>query len=333
MELTPLREDNLRDLVCLPGGLELAGKSFLGDLPRVAEWHRERLREGLRGAIAYASGTPRGFVEFMPAETAPLPIEAPGACVLLCFHWAGTEPEDPTHLAEERRMLEAAIDSARREFTGIAALGWNHPTHYPLALLTALGFREVTRDEPIALVWLPFREGAPAPRLAPVRFLPRNLSREGRLAIDSAWSSRCPYSVSFAECLRLAVAAQEQGERISFVERCIDTRADAFEHAASPWDWGWAYLNGRPINPFALPGDTLAAEIARHVPPITAQDSAARSRGVSTAVRPRRSHTRGTPREDPDRQTRPGIPCRLEPLDMPRRRGRLSAERYRRPLR
>ncbi len=270
MELARLREENVGDLVCLPGGLELAGKSFLGDLSHVAEWHRERLQEGMSGRIAYADGVARGFVEIMPAETAPFPIVAPGACVLLCFHWAGTEPEDPAHLAEERHMLEAVIADARREFTGIAALGWNHPTHYPLALLTALGFREVVRQEPIALVWLPFRDGVPEPQLAQPRFSPRDLSGDGLLAIDAAWSARCPYSVSFAGRLRAAVAGQPERGRISFIERRIDTRADAFEHAASPWDWGWAYVNGRPINPFALPGDTLAAEISRHVPPATA---------------------------------------------------------------
>ncbi len=266
MEWVPLSQANVGDLVCLPGGLELAGKTFLGDLARVGAWHQERLREGMSGLIAYEDGRPRGFVETMPAETAPFPIEAPGACVLLCFHWAGTAPEDPAHLAAERLMLEAAIVRARREFTGMAALGWNHPTHYPLHLLAALGFREIVREEPIALVWLPFCDGAAEPRLAPARFRPRDLSGSGALAIDAAWSSRCPYSVSFAERLRAAVAGQADRERISFVERRIDTRGDAFESAVAPWDWGWVYLNGRPIDPFALPGDSLAREIARHVP-------------------------------------------------------------------
>jgi hypothetical protein len=269
LALAPLREENLGDIVCLPGGLELAGKSFRGDLTQVAEWHRGRLREGMRGIVAYADNKPRGFVEFMPAEAAPFPIVAPGACVLLCFHWAGTAPEDPAHLAEERRLLEAVIADARREFTGIATLGWNHPTHYPLALLAALGFREIARDEPIALAWLPFRGSAAQPSLAPVRFRPRDLSGEGRLAIDAAWSSRCPYSVSFAERLRAATAALPEQARISLVERRIDTRADAFDHAASPWDWGWVYVNGRSLNPFAFPGDSLAAEIARHLPPVS----------------------------------------------------------------
>ncbi len=266
MDVERLSHGTLDDMVCLPGGLELAGKSFLGDLVQVTDWHRDRLGEGLRGLVAYADGKPRGFIEWMAAEAAPFPIDAPGASVLLCFHWAGTAPEDPEHLAAERRLLETAIADARREFRGMATLGWNHPTHYPIALLAALGFREIVRDEPIALVWLPFRNGASEPRLAPVRFRPRDLSREGRLAIDAAWSARCPYSVSFAERLRRAVAGQERRQLVDVVQHRIDTRDDAFRLAASPWDWGWVYFNGRSVNPFALPGDGLEGEIARSIP-------------------------------------------------------------------
>jgi len=265
-ETRPLDGTTLPDIVCCPGGLELAGKSFLGDLDGVTRWHQDRIAEGMRGLVAYADGRPRGFVEFMPAETAPFPVEAPDACVLLCFHWAGTEPEDPSHLEQEARLIEAAVTEARKTFSGMAALGWNHPTHYPIALLARLGFQEVARQEPIALLWLPFRADAVPPRLAPVAFAPRDLRGEGLLAIDSSWSARCPYSVSFAERLRLAIESQPDRGRISFAQHAIDTREDAFRLAASPWDWGWTYLNGELINPFALPGDSLAAEIARHVP-------------------------------------------------------------------
>jgi hypothetical protein len=265
VEYRPLDEANLTDLVCCPGGLELAGTEFTGRLDRVTEWHRERLREGMRGLIAYAEGEPRGFVEVTPADMAPFPIEAPGACVLLCFHWAGTEPEDPQHLDEERRMIEAAIVDVRREFTGMAAIGWNHPTHYPIALLLLLGFREIVRDEPIALLWLPFRKEAPAPRLARSRFRPRDLREQGLLAIDQAWSTRCPYSVHFAERMRIAVAAHPDRERIDLCQYRIDTRDEAFRLAASPWDWGWTYLNGEEISLFQLRGDSLRDELARRV--------------------------------------------------------------------
>ena len=263
VEYQPLDEANLADLVCCPGGLELAGKEFAGRLDRVTEWHRDRLREGMRGLVAYAEGAPHGFVEVAPADVAPFPIEAPGACVLLCFHWAGTEPEDPQHLDEERRMIEAAIVDVRREFTGMAAIGWNHPTHYPIALLLELGFREITRDEPIALLWLPFRDGAATPTLARPRFRPRDLRGQGLLAVDQAWSARCPYSVHFAERMRAVVAAHPDRGRIDLRQYRIDTRDEAFRLAASPWDWGWTYLNGEEISLFQYRGDALRDELSR----------------------------------------------------------------------
>jgi hypothetical protein len=265
VEYHPLCEARLSDLVCCPGGLELAGKSFWGRLELVADWHRDRLREGMRGFVAYAEGVPRGFVEYAPADVAPFPIEAPGACVLLCFHWAGTEPEDPRHLAEERRMIEAAIADARPTFVGMAALGWNHPTHYPIALLLALGFREIVRDEPIALLWLPFQAGSATPTLARPTFRARNLSAQGLLAIDQAWSARCPYSLHFAERMRSVVSAHPDRERIDLRQVRIDTRDEAFRLAASPWDWGWTYLNAEEISLFECGGDKLREEIARRV--------------------------------------------------------------------
>jgi len=118
MDLAPLDRDNLSDLVCLPGGLELAGKVLGGSLERVEAWHRARLDEGMRGFVATRDGRPRGFVEIMPAETAPFPIIAPGSCILLCFHWAGTEPEAEEHLAQERRMLEVAITALKTVLEG-----------------------------------------------------------------------------------------------------------------------------------------------------------------------------------------------------------------------
>ncbi|MDD5263571.1 MAG: hypothetical protein PHU43_01890 [Candidatus Bipolaricaulis sp.] len=265
VEYRPLCEARLSDLVCCPGGLELAGKSFAGRLGLVADWHRDRLREGMRGFVAYAEGVPRGFVEYAPADVAPFPIEAPGACVLLCFHWAGTQPEDPQHLAEERRMIEAATADARPAFAGMAALGWSHPTHYPIALLLGLGFREIVRDEPIALLWLPFQAGSATPTLARPTFRARDLGAHGVLAIDQAWSARCPYSIHFAERMRDVVSTHPDRESIDLRQVRIDTRDEAFRLAASPWDWGWTYLNAEEISLFQYGGDTLREEIARRV--------------------------------------------------------------------
>jgi len=262
----PLDEETVSDLACCPGGLELAGKGFCGDLSQVAEWHRRMLRLGMRGVVAERAGQSTGFAEYMPSESAPFPIEAPGAAVLLCFHWAGTQPDDPEHLTEERRMVEAVIEEARPGFAGLATLGWNHPTHYPIQLLEDLGFQEIVREEPIALMWLPFRGSIPEPRLAPPRFRPRDLSRRRILAVDVAFSARCPYSVHAVERLKTLVAAHPDHARISLREHRIDTRQDAFRLAVSPWDWTWTYLNGEAVSLLVVSREEVVRELTRRVP-------------------------------------------------------------------
>ncbi len=261
----PLNEETVCDIACCPGGLELAGKSFRGDLGQVAEWHRSMVRSGMRGVVALKAGAAHGFAEYMPAESAPFPIEAPGAAVLLCFHWAGTEPEDPEHLAQERAMVLAVIEETRSAFSGLATLGWNHPTHYPIQLLEDLGFQEIVREEPIALMWLHFREGVLKPQLAPAHFAPRDLSGRGILAVDAASSARCPYSVNAVERLRTVIAAHPDHARISLREHRIDTRQDAFRLAVSPWDWTWTYLNGESVN-LVVSREEVVRELTRRVP-------------------------------------------------------------------
>ncbi len=95
----PLSRQTVADVVCLPGQLEIAGKNLLGDISQTVVWRDQMFEAGLQGVVAYANGSPRGFAEFLPAEAAPAPIEAPGASVLMCYHWAGTQPEDPEHLS------------------------------------------------------------------------------------------------------------------------------------------------------------------------------------------------------------------------------------------
>ncbi len=263
---TALCRATVDDIVCCPGGLELRSKRFLGDLSPVRRWHLDLIGQGMCGLIASVRGSPRGFVEYIAAERAPFPIEAPGAAVLLCFHWAGTAAEDPDHLHQERRMIEHALGEAKASFTGMAALGWNHPVHFPIPLLKSLGFREVETNGPVSLMWFPFRRQFQGPRLAEATFHPRNLSEQGELAIDAAFSNRCPYSVHHATKLERSVAAHPRRDRIQLRLYRIDTRADAFALATPPWDWGWVYLNAVPLSLFGLSDQALADRISSSVP-------------------------------------------------------------------
>jgi len=261
----PLDTKRLSDVACCPGGLELKGKRFRGDLTETSAWRRRMIELGMRGVVAYDEDGPRGFAEYMPAEAAPVPIDAPGAAVLMCYHWAGTDAEDPEHLAMERRLVGRVIEETYLRFTGLVTQGWEAPTHFPIPFLEDLGFHEVARSEPIALMWNPYRTDAESPNLVPVSYVPRDLSGEGLLAIDAAFSARCPYSLDTEAHLRETVSAHPLKERVRMDLYRIDTRQDAFACAVAPFDWAWVFFNGEAIGLFEYPGGKLAEEITRRV--------------------------------------------------------------------
>jgi len=268
MEDRRLTAENVKDIICCPGGLEVEGQKFKGEIGRTVLWREEMLKLGMKGFISYQGSLARGFIEYMPAEAAPFPIEAPGAAVLMCYHWIpADESDEEEHLAQERRLIELVREEAKGEFTGLATLGWDHPTHFPIAMLAELGFQQVERTDYIALMWLPLEEGAPQPRLAPARFKPQDLSSQGLLAIDHAWSSRCPYSIHHAARLKEAIAAIPEQDRalIRHFPHLIDTREEALRWSRSPWDWDWLFLNGEEVAIHELKGEELQGLIAEKI--------------------------------------------------------------------
>ncbi len=255
----------LSDVACCPGGLELKGKRFRGDLAETSEWRRRMIELGMCGLVAYDGDGPRGFAEYMPAEVAPVPIDAPGAAILMCYHWAGTDAEDPVHLAMERELIGRVIEETRQRFTGLVTQGWDAPTHFPIPFLEELGFREVARSEPIALMWNRYRTDAREPTLAPAAYTPRDLSTEGLLAIDAAFSARCPHSLDTEAHLKETISEHPLEDRIRAALRRIDTREDAFAYAVEPFDWAWVFFNGEGVGLFEYPGGKLADEITRRI--------------------------------------------------------------------
>ena len=261
----PLTMEGLSDVACCPGGAEVKGKELRGDVTETADWRRRMIDLGMRGVVAYDEDGPRGFAEYTPAEVAPAPIDAPGAAVLMCYHWSGTSAEDPEHLAMERELIGRVVEETQERFTGLVTQGWDVPTHFPIPFLEELGFREVARSEPIALMWNRYRTDAREPTLASAAYTPCDLSAEGLLAIDAAFSARCPYSLDTEAHLRETISEHPFQDRVRAVLRRIDTRKDAFAYAVAPFDWAWVFFNGEGIGLFEYPGGKLADEITRRI--------------------------------------------------------------------
>ncbi len=262
-----LTRDNVHDIVCCPGGLEIRGKNLTGEIQHTITWRMEMLERGMAGFVSYQEGVARGFIEYMPAETAPLPVEAPGAAAILCYHWVPEKEDEREHLAEEERLLRLAVEAAQRRFSGVVTLGWDHPTHFPIELLRALGFREVERHDYLALMWLPFRADARPPELAPPNFQPRDLAREGLLALEVGFSHRCPYSIHHAARVERVLAELPAPARakVQAAFHVIDSRADGLRFCRHPWDWMWVFLNGRAVEYWKTTSEDLKRTIQENL--------------------------------------------------------------------
>lgn len=260
-----LNVETLGEVVCCPGGLEVSGKSLGGDHTEVLRWRQRMIADGLEGVIVYDDGKPRGFAEFMPAETAPLAIDAPGAAVLMCYHWVGSAPDDPEHLAREKDLIRQVFRLTEDRFTGLVTHGWVHASHFPMRLLRDLGFRAVERQGEVTLMWRPMSTGSAEPRFAPVRYTPVDRTRDGVLAIDAAFSARCPYSLHFEQRLQETIARHPLRHAIELTLHRIDTREQAMALAGPSCDWTWLFFNGEPVDLFSLPRDALADEISCQV--------------------------------------------------------------------
>ena len=139
----------------------------------------------------------RGFIEYMPAETAPFPIIAPGAAVLMCYHWIPADRNhEEEHSVQEQRLVQRVIEEAKDRFSGIATLGWDNPVHFPIPWLEALGFQRLKKHDYIALMWLPLKEDTPRPKMTPPRFRPQDLSSRGpvgdRICLEQPLSLQRP---------------------------------------------------------------------------------------------------------------------------------------------
>ncbi len=246
-KIVPLEEQNLEDIMCCPGGLEVRNGDFLGDISKTLSWEKEMFDKGMEGFIVYKDGISKGFLEYMPAESAPYPIEAPGSAIIMCFHWATVdEVDDSGHHKNEEELLKILIDQTKDEFSGLSVLAWDNPVHFPIDLFERLGFDEVKKNGYISLMYLSFEEDGENPSLLAPKFEPRDYSDKNKVAIDVGYSNRCPYSIHNKSKVEKAVGEMNAG-KIDLKTYGIDTREEAIKYSISPWNWDWSFVNGESM--------------------------------------------------------------------------------------
>ncbi|MFO7792657.1 MAG: hypothetical protein R6W73_06730 [Candidatus Saliniplasma sp.] len=254
IQILPLTENNVDDIICSPGGLEIKNVDLKGDLYKTVLWHKKMINKGMSGYIFYKGDTPYGFIEYMPVEPSPFPIEAPGSAVLMCFHWVATE--DEPHLETEKEMIEMVIEDIYDNFDGLVTFGWNNPEHYPIEMLEELGFETVENLDQTSLMWLPLKKDAVEPTIMDTTLQVEDLSDEGKLKIVSTYSNRCPYSIYNGIKVKKTVKEIDD-DRIEFTQHLIDSQDDALGWADNPGRWEYMIIDGEEIDIFHKPSDEI----------------------------------------------------------------------------
>lgn len=171
--------------------------------PQVASkkaWLFDRLAEGL----VFLKGDVRGkcFIEYIPAEYAWVPIEAAGYMHINCF-WVSGQLKGHGHA---NALLEACIrDSQAKGKRGLCVI--SSPKKMPFlsdpAYLAHKGFLQADAAEPyFTLLYLPFAENAPVPRLKEGATRPR---AEGS-GFTLYYTPGCPFTAKYVPLVEQAAA-------------------------------------------------------------------------------------------------------------------------------
>ncbi len=251
-----LTDQNVQDVICCPGGKELEGKSLTGDIQKTISWRLDMIEEGMTGFVSYKVDEPFGFIEYIPAESAPFPVHAPDDVFLMCYHWVG----DGEHLEEERRLISLVIEDVMDRYSGMSAFAWDHSTHFSRSILKTFGFEVVEELKNGSLMWLPFEDDSRGPELLSQTYEPKDLSSEGKLIIEQGYSNRCPYSIHHQNRVSELVNDIDD-ERIIYDPHVIDYREDALKYTIEPLNWEWLYLNGKEVKHFFMSTEELREEI------------------------------------------------------------------------
>ncbi len=195
--------------------------------PQVAAkkaWLMDRLGEGLVFLKAEERG--KCFIEYIPAEYAWSPIDAEGYLFINCF-WVSGALKGHGYAND---LLERCIADAKAQGKrGLCVV--SSPKKQPFlsdpAYLAHRGFRCADTAEPFfTLLYLPFREDAPAPKFKPCAKKP-HVDAEG---FALYYTAGCPYTAKYAPLI--AEAAEAAG--IPFHSVSINTR-EAAQNAPVAW--------------------------------------------------------------------------------------------------
>jgi GNAT superfamily N-acetyltransferase len=197
-------------------------------------WLSERFKEGL----VFRRGDVRGkvFIEYIPAENAWAPIDAPGYtyidCLLVSGQYKGHGCAD--------ELLDACIkdskDKGRKGLCVLSSQGKKKPFLSDPGYLAHKGFKTADTTDPFfSLMYLPFDGSAPIPRF-------RECVKDPKVAdgLVIYYADQCPYATKYVRIL--ADTAEKNGIGLSVFH--IDTPEKA-RSAPTPFTSFSVFRDGR----------------------------------------------------------------------------------------
>lgn len=191
MQLITVNKENLaREHICCA----ITSESDIQVSSKKA-WLGERFDDGL----VFLKGDVRGkcFIEYIPAEMAWAPVEAPGYMYIDCF-WVSGQYKGQ---GNGDLLLSACIEDSRaKDKAGLAVL--SSPKKMPFLsdpkYLRYKGFKLADTAEPYyELLYLPFAEQAAPPRFKPCAKKPRI----GETGFVLYYTNQCPYTAKYVPVL------------------------------------------------------------------------------------------------------------------------------------
>ena len=230
MEIIQVDQSNIeREHVCCANS-DKKGDSCLAS--RKA-WMKSQFDTGLTFKKLNVNG--KVFIEYMPAENAWCPIEAPGFLFVKCF-WVSGQYKGKGYA---NALLEACITDAKlQNKQGLVIL--SSPKKLPFLsdpkYLKYKGFLVCDKANPhFELLYLPFTETASKPSFKPC-------CKEGSIEASGYilyYSDQCPYAEKYS--MLVAQAAKEQGTEVKLIKFSSSEEA---RNAPSPFTTYSLFHNG-----------------------------------------------------------------------------------------
>ena len=199
-------------------------------------WLKERFKDGLVFQKLDARG--KVFIEYIPAEKAWCPIDAPGYLHINCF-WVSGQYKGKGYAS---RLLETCVEDAKAKGCcglTVVASEKKRPFLSDAAYLKQKGFLAADAARPyFVLYYLPFTETAPVPRF-------KDCAKAGTIEEQGMvlyYTNQCPHTDKYVPVI--VKLAEEKGANISVHK--IETTAQA-QLAPTPFTTYGFFYNGEYV--------------------------------------------------------------------------------------